>query len=286
MDSDKLLGEFLRAQREVVTPEQVGLPDVDPLRSPGLCREEVATLAGVSPDYYTRLEQGLECRPSEQVLDALVLALGLDSETATHLYELAKPRPPRSRTARPMEQVGPDLLRLMNDWRYTPAMVCGPRMDVLAVNPVASVLYGALEYPDNLLRMVFLSPSAREFYRDWEQVARSRVTYLRAAVGPNLDDPHLSELISELLDESADFRRMWAGPDKVCGPTRQAKHLYRHEVGELTLTCEVFNIASAPGQQMITLHAKPGSPSECALTMLGSLAALAPPATEDLVAGH
>jgi transcriptional regulator with XRE-family HTH domain len=286
MDSDKLLGEFLRAQREVVTPEQAGPQDVGPRPSPGLRREEVATLAGVSPDYYTRLEQGRGCRPSEQVLDALVLALGLDPEAATHLYELARPRPPRRRTAGQMEQVSPDLLRLMNSWRYTPAMVCGPRMDVLAVNPVSSVLYSGLEYTDNLLRMVFLNPSACEFYRDWEQVARSRVTHLRAAVGPDLDDPYLTELIGELSFESADFRRIWAGPDDLCGPTRQAKHLYRHDVGDLTLTCEVFNVASALGQQLITLHAEPGSPSEHTLALLGGLAALTPPVVKDKVAGH
>jgi transcriptional regulator with XRE-family HTH domain len=273
MDSDKLLGEFLRARREATTTVQAGPLSSDPRRTAGLSREELAMLACVSLDYYTRLEEGHERHPSERVLDALVRVLALDPEAAAHLYGLAHLGAPQGRTIGRPQQVCPDLLRLMRGWPRTPAMVCGLRMDVLAVNPVSTVLYRGMTCTDNLLRMVFLDPAAREFYRDWEQVASARVARLRTVVGPDLDDPYLIELIGELSLESADFRRMWACPDVPVVP-RETKHFYRHgEVGNLTLTCEVFNVNSAPCQQLITLHAEPGSSSEHALSLLGDLAA-------------
>ncbi|MDP9846891.1 helix-turn-helix transcriptional regulator [Streptosporangium lutulentum] len=275
MDSNKLLGEFLRAQREATAPSQVGLLSSGPRRTPGLRRDEVAMLAGVSADYYGRLEEGSESRPSEEALGALVRALGLGPEAAAHLYGLACPRVPRDKTTGRRQTVGPDLLRLMRSWPRTPAMVCGLRMDVLAMNQVSAVLYDGLKHMDNLLRMVFLDPAAREFYRDWEQVATARVAHLRTVAGPDLDDPYLTELIGELAFESADFRRMWSCPGMsvVTCRSRETKHFYRHpKVGDLALSCEVFNVHSAPGQQLITLHAEAGSPAERALSRLGSLA--------------
>ncbi|SNT50519.1 Helix-turn-helix domain-containing protein [Streptosporangium subroseum] len=279
MDSDKLLGEFLRARREATTPVQVGPLSSGPRRTAGLSREELAMLAGVSLDYYTCLEEGYEGHPSKRVLGALVRVLALDPEAAAHLHELANPGTSQGRTIGQSQRVSPELLRLMRGWPRTPAMVCGLRMEVLAVNPVSAVLYRGMKYMDNLLRMIFLDPAAREFYRDWEQVANARVAHLRTAVGPDLDDPYLTELIGELSAESADFRRMWARPDPPVVPceTRETKHFYRHrEVGNLTLTCEVFNVNSAPGQQLITLHAEAGSSSEHALSLLGNLAATTP----------
>ena len=219
MDSDKLLGEFLRARREVTTPEQVGLLDVGPRRTPGLRREEVAMLAGVSTDYYVRLEQGRERRPSDQVLTALARVLRLGPDAATTSTNSHTPGRDR-RTAGQMEQVSPELLRLMRGWSYTPAFVTGRWLDVLARNPLGSVLHDGLEYADNLLRLVFLDPAAREFYPDWEQVARVRVAHLRGVAGTDLDHPYLIELVGELSLESADFRRLWARHD-VSGIVRR-----------------------------------------------------------------
>ncbi|AWS42931.1 helix-turn-helix transcriptional regulator [Streptosporangium sp. 'caverna'] len=271
MDGHNLLGEFLRARRQVTTPEQVGLLRSGYCRTPGLRREEVARLAGVSTDYYIRLEQGRERHPSDRVLDALVRALDLCPEATTHLYELAHPGSRQRGTTIRSEQVNPDLIRLMHGWSHTPAMVISRWMDVLAMNPLSVALHSDLGSMDNLLRLAFLNPAAREFHRDWEKVARSRVAHLRAFAGADLDDPRLTELVGELSRESTDFRRMWARHD-VSEVTRQTKPLRHREVGDLTLTCEMFNAVGASGLQLVILHAEPGSPSEHALTKLGSLA--------------
>jgi transcriptional regulator with XRE-family HTH domain len=253
MDSDNLLGEFLRARREVTTPRQVGLLHSGPRRTPGLRREELAMLAEVSTDYYIRLEQGRERHPSERVLGALVRVLDLGPDAAAHLYELAHPRPRRrARTGEP-EQVSPDLLRLMRSWPDTPALVFGRWMDVLATNSLAAALYDGLEHR--------------------ETSARAKVAHLRATAGANLDDPYLIGLVDELSRESADFRRLWARHD-VIGKTREAKRLRHRDVGDLTLSCEVFNVNSAPGQQLLIFQAEPGSPSERGLALLGSLAVM------------
>jgi transcriptional regulator with XRE-family HTH domain len=267
------LGEFLRARREVTTPDQVGLLDVGTRRTPGLRREEVALLAGVSTAYYIRLEQGRERRPSDRVLGALVRVLALGPEATTHLYELAHPGSRQRGTTSRTQQVNPNLLRLMNSWSHTPAMVISRWMDVLAMNPLGIALHSDLGHIDNVLRLVFLDPAAREFYRDWEHLTSCWVAHLRAAVGADLDDPYLAEMVDELSFKSADFRRLWSRHD-ISGITRQVKHFHLHhrEVGDLTLTCEVFNVTSAPGQQLVTVYAEPGSPSEHALTRLGSLA--------------
>jgi transcriptional regulator with XRE-family HTH domain len=273
MDSDNLLGEFLRARREVTTPRQVGLLHSGPRRTPGLRREELAMLAGVSTDYYIRLEQGRERHPSERVLASLVRVLGLGPEAAAYMYELAHPRPRQRRAAGEVERVSPDLLRLMRSWPDTPALVFGRWMDVLATNQLAAALYDGLEHADNLLRLVFLEPAAREFYRDWEKVARGKVAHLRAAAGADLDDPYLTELVDELSFNSADFCRLWARHD-ISGKTREAKRFHHRDVGDLTLIGEVFNVNSAPGQQLLIFQAEPASPSEHALALLGSLSVM------------
>ncbi|MET8334483.1 helix-turn-helix transcriptional regulator [Streptosporangium canum] len=271
MDSNNALGEFLRARREATSPARMGLLHSGPRRTPGLRREEVAMFAGVSTDYYIRLEQGRERHPSEQVLGALTRALDLDADATAHLHELAHPGS-RRRATGGAEQVSPDLLRLIRSWPYTPALVINRWMDVLAANPLATALYDGWEYSDNLLRMAFLAPSAREFYHefglDWEQVARSKVAHLRAVAGADLDDPRLTELVDELSFKSADFRRLWARHD-VSPLSHATTPLRHHEVGDLLLTCEVFDVSSAPGQQLITIHAEPASPSEQALILLG-----------------
>jgi transcriptional regulator with XRE-family HTH domain len=233
----------------------------------------MATLTGISTDYYIRMEQGRERRPSKQVLCALARALDLGPDAAAHLYELVHPRSRQHGTTRQPEQIHPELLRLTHRWSHTPTLVINRWMDVLAMNPLGAALHSDLGHVDNLLRLAFLNPAAREFHRDWEQVARSRVANLRAAVGADLDDPYLTELVDELSCESADFRHLWARHDvsRLTRPTRHSRH---REVGDLTLTCEIFNVAGVPGQQLVILHAEPGSPSEHALAQLGDLASM------------
>jgi transcriptional regulator with XRE-family HTH domain len=265
MDGSNLLGEFLRARRKLTSPAQVGLLDLGPRRTPGLRREEVAMLATVSNDYYIRLEQGRERHPSGQVLDALSRALDLGPEAAAHLYELAQPRPRGYGTPGQTEQVSPELLRMMHGWSYTPALVCNRWLDVLAKNPPVKVLHNGLEHVDNLLRMIFLAPAAREYYREWEQVARAQVAYLRSVAGADLNDPDLVELVGE-LSESADFRRIWARHD--VGLPYKERRLHHHEIGDLDLSCEAFSVAGAQGQQLLTFQAEPDSPSAHALARL------------------
>ncbi|MFC7645408.1 helix-turn-helix domain-containing protein [Streptosporangium lutulentum] len=251
-------------------PAHAGLLPSGPRRTPGLRRQEVATLAGVSTDYYVRLEQGREHRPSDRVLDALVRVLNLSPEAATYLYELAHPGSRQRETVRRRDPVDPNLLRLMHSWQHTPAFVLDRWQDVRARNSLAAALHRGLKYTDNMLWLIFLDPGAREFYRDWERIARHRVAQLRAAWGADLDNPYLTELVSELSFKSLDFRRIWALHDvwDMCGESRRIRH---REVGELELAYEVFSVDKAPGQQLCIFHTEPGSPSAHALALLGGL---------------
>ncbi|GAA5037059.1 transcriptional regulator with XRE-family HTH domain [Thermocatellispora tengchongensis] len=277
-EDGKQLGAFLRARREAMTPEQAGLLDAGHRRTPGLRREEVAMLAGVSTDYYIRLEQGRERNPSERVLNALARVLDLGPEATRHLYELAHPMlRPHRRAPRP--RVTRQLRRLIDAWPDTPALLCDRLTTILAANPLATALYDGFRHRDNLLRMIFLEPVAREFYPEWEKSARAKVAHLRAVAGADLDDPAVTALVGELSVKSADFRRLWARHDvsSNAGDTKRMRH---PEVGDLTLTCEMFTVASSPGLQLITLLAEPGSLSEQALRLLGTLAATRTPASQ------
>ncbi|WP_344633631.1 helix-turn-helix transcriptional regulator [Streptomyces glaucosporus] len=274
MDSENPLGRFLRARRALVRPEDLGLPAGDRRRVAGLRREEVAVLAGVSTDYYVRLEQGRERSPSAQVVDALARVLCLEEEATAHLHRLARPVPAaRRRTgARREERVGPHLLRMVESWHRTPAAVLGPRLNVLAQNTLCRALYDGRTHADDPARMVFLDPDAREFYPDWEKVALDTVAGLRAAAGAHADDPELVELVGELSLRSETFRSLWARHD-VRSKTHGTKRFRHPLVGELTLEYESLTVNSAPGRQLLVYHAEPGSPSEQALDLLGSLAA-------------
>lgn len=272
MSEDNRIGQFLRARRERVRPEDVGLPDLGRRRVPGLRREELATLAGVSADYYVRLEQGRERHPSEQVIDALARALQLDDDATAHLHELARPAPRRRRAARRTERVRPELLRLMEAWSHTPAMVTGRHLDVLAANSLATALHGAFARGTNLVRTLFLDPAARERYPDWDEVAKDTVAALRASVGPDLDDPHLTDLVGELSLKSEKFRSLWARHD-VREKTHGTKRFVHPQVGELTIHYETFAVAGGAGQVLSVYHAEPGSPTEQALALLSSIAA-------------
>lgn len=265
---ENAIGEFLRARRELVRPEDVDLVPGGRRRVAGLRRTEVALLAGVSSDYYMRLEQGRERNPSPQVVDALARALNLDDEARAHLHELARPRPRRRRR----EAVSPALLSMMAAWTNTPAVVLGRCLNVVAHNHLGETLFAGHTYSDDLVRLVFLDPDARAFYPDWERVAVNTVGGLRAAAGIDQDDPRLIETVGELSVKSADFRRLWARHD-----IRQKAHetkRFRHPlVGELTLTYEALTVNSAPDQQLIVYQAEADSPSAETLSLLGSLTA-------------
>jgi transcriptional regulator with XRE-family HTH domain len=260
------IGEFLRARRELVRPEDVDLAPGARRRVAGLRRTEVALLAGVSSDYYVRLEQGRERNPSPQVVDALARALDLDDEATAYLHDLARPRP-RKRLRR--EEVSPALRGMMTAWTDTPAVVLGECLNVLAHNQLGEALFAGHTYSDDLVRLVFLDPDARDFYPDWERVARNTVGGLRAAAP---DHPRLINTVGELSVKSADFRRLWARHD-IRQKTHETKRFRHPLVGELTLTYEALTVNSAPGQQLVVYQAEPGSPSEEALSLLGSLTA-------------
>ncbi|GLI00829.1 helix-turn-helix transcriptional regulator [Phytohabitans aurantiacus] len=287
MNSDNRLGEFLRARRELVRPEEFGLPDPGRRRVPGLRREEVALLAGMSADYYVRLEQGRDKHPSEQVVDALARVFSLDEEAATHLRELARPVARRRRRPSQPERVSPHLARLLDAWSGTPALILGRYMDVLANNRLAAAVNHCSVKGQNQLRLVFLEPETRQIYPDWSTVAAQTVASLRASAGGDLDDPRLTELVGELSLKSEDFRRLWARHD-VRAKTAGSKRFHHPMVGELTLAYETFTVNGADGQMLIVYHAEPASPSEHALKLLSSTVADAPtrePVARNGVAG-
>ncbi|MER5347392.1 helix-turn-helix transcriptional regulator [Streptomyces mirabilis] len=277
--AENALGGFLRARRAQLRPEVTGLPTTGRRRVPGLRREEVATLAGVSTDYYMRLEQGRERHPSQQVLEAVARALRLDDEAVAHLYRVATLTARRTRRAPRVERVAPHLRRLLDTWSDTPAFVLGHALDVLARNRLAGALYAGFTHSDNLLLMTFLDPAAHHFYRDWDRAAESSVATLRRAAGIDPEDPRLRELVGELSMKSVDFRVLWARHD-VRGKTREAKLFHHAQVGDLELHYEAFTINSAPTQQLIVYQAEPGSTSADALALLGSLSAGPVPAQD------
>jgi transcriptional regulator with XRE-family HTH domain len=276
MDSDNRLGAFLRARRELVHPEEFGMPGGGRRRVSGLRREEVAMLAGMSADYYIRLEQGRDKHPSEQVVDALARVFSLDEAGMAHLRELARPVPRRRRAARRPERVGPSLLRLMRAWPHTPALVLGRYLDVLAANPLATAVNSCSVPGVNQVRMMFLDPEARNIYPDWPTGAAETVGFLRACAGTDLDDPRLTELVGELSLKSDDFRRLWARHD-VRGKTNGVKRFRNPLVGELALSYDTFTVNGAPGQLLIVYHPEPGSDSERSIALLGSMIAAQSP---------
>jgi transcriptional regulator with XRE-family HTH domain len=285
MDAENSLGRFLRARRELLRPEDVGLPEQRRRRVPGLRREELALLASVSADYYIRLEQGRDQHPSEQVLDALARALRLDDEATTHLHKLARPAPRRRRAAARPERVRPELQRLLDTWTQTPAFVRGRRMDVLAHNALAGALSHGFTTGTNLLRVIFLDPAAHQFYTNWDHVARDAVAALRASAGADLDDPQLTELVGELSLKSEAFRQLWARHD-IREKSTGTKHFHHPLLGELTLDYQSFAINGEPGQLLIVCHAQPNSPAQHALALLSSIVAHDAPTAEPTISSQ
>lgn len=268
---DNLLGEFLRARRARLDPTELGVPDHHRRRVPGLRREELALLAGVSPHYYARLEQGRDRHPSPQMLQALAQVLGLDPEAAAHLRRLAEPAPARRRRVRPPEKVRPALRRLLDRWQSEPAVVVGRYRDVLAANGLARILNPGYTPGRNLLRDVFLDPAARDTYPDWEQTADGAVAGLRASAGAEVDDRRLTDLVGELSVRSDAFRRRWARHD-VRERTHGTKTFTNPFVGAVTLDYETFHLTDAPGQTLFVFFPQPGSTDEQSLTLLAGLA--------------
>lgn len=268
VERDNQLGDYLRARRDVTTPRDIGLPDDPGRRVPGLRRDEVALLAGVSTDYYVRLEQGRERHPSEQVLQAIARALRLDEAAARHLFWLGLPTPVR-RTA--TTSVSDQLLRLMDNLRDVPAFVVGPAQDILAANPMADALYSGFARFDNLLRMIFLDPFAREFYADWDTAAAVAITNLRATSAQFGDDEHIERVVGELSVHSPAFAARWARYE-VRPRTHEDKHFRHPQVGELHLHFEALAVTSAPGQRLSVYSAQPGSASADGPVLLRRLA--------------
>ena len=264
------LGEFLRSRRSEVRPDDVGLPTGRARRVPGLRREEVALLAGVSVDYYIRLEQGRERSPSAQVLDALAEVLRLDDDARLHAFRLAG-LAPRSVSAR-AEQVSPFLLQLMDGWPDTPAFVISRCYDVLARNRLGTALFDAFTYSDNLLLNVFRDPTARAFYADWQHAAVNTVAGFRMSTGSVPDDPRTLAIVEELRASSPEFRQIWAR-NQARGKSAEVKTVVHRDVGPITVRMHTFDIREAPGQQLVVYHAEPGSADAQALALLGSIAA-------------
>ncbi|WP_370936132.1 helix-turn-helix transcriptional regulator [Amycolatopsis sp. cg13] len=258
------LGDFLRARRAQRSPDDADVRYSGRRKVAGLRREEVAVLAGVNVDYYARLEQGRETRPSPQVLDALSRALDLDPDAREHLYRLAGAAPPDLPSPTP-RTVSPELRQLMDSHPHAPAFVLNRVLDILATNTLADALFSPFAAADNLARMTFLDPAGRQFYARWEWTAQATVANLRAAV-----DPALPSLVAELSEGSEEFRALWE-THQVRGKTREPKHLVHPAVGELTLTYQAFDVRSAPGQQLIVYQAEPGSTSADALALLSSV---------------
>ncbi|WP_405817415.1 helix-turn-helix transcriptional regulator [Streptomyces sp. NBC_00838] len=268
------LGDYLRSRRAQVAPPDVGLPEDGRRRVPGLRREEVAMLARISVDYYLRLEQGRERRPSPQVLDALSEALLLDDDGRLHLYRVAGMTPlPRHEGS--IERAVPQLLALAELWDHTPALILGRAYDVLAANTLGRAVFKHLHPGANLLLAMFVDPSARSFYADWETAAANAVAGFRFLEGARPHDPRIHDVLRTATENSREFADLWQRRD-ARGKSDAAKVLLHPDVGELTLRMHAFDIRSAPGQQLIVYHAQEGTRTADALRLLGSLAATRP----------
>ncbi|MCP2340709.1 helix-turn-helix transcriptional regulator [Actinomadura rupiterrae] len=274
LDRRAELGEFLRSRRARLRPEELGLPDYGGRRRvPGLRREELALLAGVSVDHYVRLEQGRTLHFSEEVLDAVARALRLNPAEREHLFRLARPWSGTDAPS-PPQTVRPGLRRLLDAAPDVPAYVVGRDTDVLAWNRLAAALitdFGALPPEErNLARLVCLDEGVRALYEDWPGKVADVAAFLRLDSSRHPDDPRTAALIEELSAESAQFRTAWAEhqvKDKTHG-----RYIYLHPVvGRLDLAYETLRLPDDPDQALIAHTVEEGSPSEAALRLLATL---------------
>ncbi len=268
---DGELGDFLRSRRARIQPEEVGLPSYGRRRVPGLRREEVAQLAGVSVDYYIRLEQGRGPSVSDAVLDAIARVLHMDETEHAYLRTVARPSRPRSR--RPAApRVRPGVQLILDGMERVPAFVVGRRLDVLAWNALADALsgFGLMTAGErNVARQVFLDPAARDLFPDWSAVAAQTVAQLHLNAGHHPDEPGMAALIGELSLKSEDFRRLWA--DHEIRECRFGVKRVRHPVaGLLTLPYETLTVPADPEQTIVVYTPEPGSETAERLALLGS----------------
>ncbi|MFF0633385.1 helix-turn-helix domain-containing protein [Nocardia sp. NPDC004151] len=246
------LAEFLKSRRARVDPRDTGLPPSGARRVPGLRRAELAHLAGISAEYYQRLEQGRAANPSADVLDSLAAALGLNPVETEHLHALARP-PRRSETASTAPR--PELLRMLDLIDKAPAALITDLFDVLAANPLAHYVFGDL-IGDNMARSLFFAPAARAFYLDWDDVAAATVAQLRRVAGRYPDDPATTALIDELATGSAAFAALWAAGD-VEHRTHGGKRLRHPHSGDLTFAYENLELPGDPRRRIVTFTPGP-----------------------------
>jgi transcriptional regulator with XRE-family HTH domain len=268
MPSGTPLSEYLHARRALVRPEDVGLSQGSRRRVAGLRREELAMLAGISPSYYLRLEQGRDRRPSAQVIGALARALQLDADATAFLHSLARPEPETRK--RPHADRAPTSIEwLIHSWRATPAFVHDRHMNILAANRLALALTPPLRPGANAVRAMFMDPAMRQLYADggWQQAARDSLGRLRVLVGRDVEDPALCELVRDLSETSDDFRELWARHD--IDVTMPRSRFYDHPVvGRLEVFPQLLAIGGTDRQVLYIRHTEPGSPSERALHRL------------------
>jgi len=278
VDSRNDVREFLATRRARITPQEAGLATYGRRRVPGLRREEVAMLAGVSTDYYARLERGNLAGVSDSVLEAIAGALHLDEAERAHLYDLARVAnaTPRSRRRPTGRQVRPGVQRVLDGMTALPAIVLNGRLDLLAANPLGCALYSpAYAHPTrpvNLARFAFLNPQATALYSNWDEAANTTVAMLRTEAGRNPYDRELSDLIGELSTRSETFRDRWAAHNVRLHRTG-AKRFHHPAVGDLNLTFEVMELSADTGLTLTAYSAEPDTPSHDGLTLLASWAA-------------
>lgn len=263
------LGAFLRAKRSSIEPGDVGLPVGGVRRVAGLRREEVAVLAGVSADYYGRLEQGRERSPSPQVLGAIGRALRLDAASRGHLYRISGLNPSMAPDSG-RDLVHPSLLELLDAFPNAAAYVLSPTFDVLATNAIAGALLAPFAGTQNMVRVLFTDPEARIVFPEWPVLARATVDALRLNAGLYPLDANIRALVDELLPISQEFKTLWTA--NSVAPLARAFKVFNHpELGRIELTYQTFDVHDAPGQQLLVGTPAAGSPSADSLAILGSM---------------
>ena len=291
MDNRAEVRDFLLSRRAKLSPAQVGLPEAGRRRVPGLRRSEVASLAGVSIEYYSKLERGALAGVSAGVLDAIARALQLSAAERAHLFNLAQAADGTSALMRPRRRttnrwsVRPGLQWVLDAITAGPAFIGNPRMDLLATNHLARALYSDMfadpTTPPNFARYAFLDSASHRFYPDWDAAADVAVAMLRTAAGRDPHDKQLHDLVGELSTRSDEFRRRWGAHDvRIHGAG--TKHFHHHVVGDLSLAYENVELTAEPGLGLAIYAAEPGSPFEDRLRLLASWAASVPPAGDDV----